>query len=60
MTPDSFLYRICIFKEIFLTIFACYNTVHFNRIEMTLSCAMALQNYPLDRQSCPVTIESCK
>ncbi|XP_078326174.1 glycine receptor subunit alpha-2-like isoform X2 [Crassostrea virginica] len=28
------------------------------RIEMTLSCAMALQNYPLDRQSCPVTIES--
>ncbi|XP_061163866.1 glycine receptor subunit alpha-2-like [Saccostrea echinata] len=28
------------------------------RIEMTLSCAMALQNYPLDRQVCPITIES--
>ncbi|XP_052721054.1 glycine receptor subunit alpha-2-like isoform X2 [Crassostrea angulata] len=28
------------------------------RIEMTLSCAMALQNYPLDRQVCPVSIES--
>ncbi|XP_056009590.1 glycine receptor subunit alpha-2-like isoform X2 [Ostrea edulis] len=28
------------------------------RIEMTLSCAMVLQNYPLDRQVCPITIES--
>ncbi|XP_056009587.1 glycine receptor subunit alpha-2-like isoform X2 [Ostrea edulis] len=28
------------------------------RIEMTLSCAMVLQNYPLDKQVCPVTIES--
>ena len=27
---------------------------------MTLSCEMELQNYPLDRQLCPMTIESCK
>lgn len=30
------------------------------RVEMTLSCEMKLQNYPLDRQLCPMTIESCE
>lgn len=45
----------CLFKDkVLLILFIS------NRIEMTLSCAMALQNYPLDRQVCPVTIESCK
>ncbi|XP_078326171.1 glycine receptor subunit alpha-2-like isoform X3 [Crassostrea virginica] len=32
--------------------------VYSMRIEMTLSCEMELQNYPLDRQLCPMTIES--
>lgn len=30
------------------------------RVEMTLSCEMKLQNYPLDRQLCPMKIESCE
>nr|XP_034303129.1 glycine receptor subunit alpha-3 [Crassostrea gigas]XP_034303130.1 glycine receptor subunit alpha-3 [Crassostrea gigas] len=32
--------------------------VYSMRVEMTLSCEMKLQNYPLDRQLCPMKIES--
>lgn len=30
------------------------------RVGLTLSCVMDLSKYPLDSQTCPIQIESCK
>jgi hypothetical protein len=57
----TFIYRVIYVSWMYMYV---YNIIVKNkysfRIEMTLSCAMVLQNYPLDKQVCPVTIESCE
>ena len=46
--------------NLYVRIFADGMVLFSIRVSLTLSCPMNLKLYPLDRQTCPMQIASCK